>query len=449
MWSAGPGDDQARFLSDLRTLRDAAAIGYDELAARAHFPSGVLKEAENGPVLPSLPILTAYVRACDGNVPEWEERWRQLTSEIPEDPDLPVRPAGASAAAVAGARAGVGIAPPEVHDPERIKAALRGGLARSGNGGSSAIRDAGARAKAASGWGANPGWDGASDDTITIANGNHSPASWSREPFETSVETSVEPDPVPAAELDDPFRWLPEEESVSSVPGGEPADSYGVDARIAEVGSDMGSDHPSLTDPAGIESAVTEWAPRWDDAGRPAEGTDFWSAAAPAAEIDTEADLVRPAAAPQPDDESAYAETSWSAAVARSEAAAARAETAAPVRPAATSARYPVAAETAPSVEAATATPPRTYAGFTGSDSAPAAASTGSTATAGSTEPTAAAASTGSTATAGSTEPTATAAQAPSHQTRSRQRDRLFPAQLLVIIVIAALIGSLLVLLLK
>ena len=113
MWSAGPGDDQARFLSDLRTLRDAAAIGYDELAARAHFPSAVLKEAENGPVLPSLPILTAYVRACDGNVPDWEERWRQLTSEIPEDPDLPVRPAGASAAAVAGARAGVGIAPPD------------------------------------------------------------------------------------------------------------------------------------------------------------------------------------------------------------------------------------------------------------------------------------------------------------------------------------------------
>ena len=34
-WSAGPGDDQARFLADLRALRDSAAIGYDELAARA------------------------------------------------------------------------------------------------------------------------------------------------------------------------------------------------------------------------------------------------------------------------------------------------------------------------------------------------------------------------------------------------------------------------------
>ena len=133
-WSAGPGDDQARFLADLRALRDSAAIGYDELAARAHYPSDVLKEAENGPRLPGLPILTAYVRACDGDVLDWEERWRRLNPEVADDPDLPVRPAGASPAAVAGARAGVGVVPPDVYDPERIKAALRGNHARSGPG---------------------------------------------------------------------------------------------------------------------------------------------------------------------------------------------------------------------------------------------------------------------------------------------------------------------------
>src|SRR5712671_2164505 len=71
-WSAGPGDDQARFLADLRALRDSAAIGYDELAARAHYPSDVLKEAENGPSLPGLPILTAFVRACEGDVLDWK-----------------------------------------------------------------------------------------------------------------------------------------------------------------------------------------------------------------------------------------------------------------------------------------------------------------------------------------------------------------------------------------
>src|SRR5438094_2864703 len=133
-WSAGPGDDQARFLADLRALRDSAAIGYDELAARAHYPSDVLKEAENGPSLPGLPILTAYVRACEGDVLDWEERWRRLNPEAPNDPDLPVRPAGASPAAQAGARAGVGVAPPDVYDPERIKAALRGGRARTEHG---------------------------------------------------------------------------------------------------------------------------------------------------------------------------------------------------------------------------------------------------------------------------------------------------------------------------
>ncbi|MBV9096344.1 MAG: helix-turn-helix domain-containing protein [Streptosporangiaceae bacterium] len=126
LWQADDGDDQARFLADLRALRDAAAIGYDELAAGAHYPSDILKEAENGPSLPGLPILAAYVRACGGDVPEWEERWRRLGAAPHIDRGLPVRPAGASEAAAAGARASVSIAPPDVYNPERIRAVLRG-----------------------------------------------------------------------------------------------------------------------------------------------------------------------------------------------------------------------------------------------------------------------------------------------------------------------------------
>jgi hypothetical protein len=186
MRSAGPGDDQARFLADLRALRDAAAVGYDELAARAHYPSDILKEAENGPGLPTLPILAAYVRACDGDVLEWEERWRRVANEISGDPGLPVRPAGASPAAVAGARAGVGVAPPDVYDPERIKAALRGGSQRSdrasqrtGTPGAtaSAVRDTGSGGTGWSfadagpaGWNstdAAPGWGATAWDTTT------------------------------------------------------------------------------------------------------------------------------------------------------------------------------------------------------------------------------------------------------------------------------------------
>jgi hypothetical protein len=136
MWSAGGADDKERFLADLRALRDTAGVEFEELAARAHYPSSVLKEAEHGPALPGLPILAAYVRACDGDVPEWEERWRRLGVESRADPGLPVRPAGASPAAVAGARAGVSVAPPDAYDPERIRAALRGSHGRS---------DAGAR----------------------------------------------------------------------------------------------------------------------------------------------------------------------------------------------------------------------------------------------------------------------------------------------------------------
>jgi hypothetical protein len=126
IWSAGEGDDQERFLADLRALRDAAALGYDELAARTHYPDDVLKDAESGPSLPGLPILAAYVRACSGDVPEWEERWRRLGFDSRADPGLPVRAAGASPAAAAGARVSVDVAPPDVYDPERIRAVLRG-----------------------------------------------------------------------------------------------------------------------------------------------------------------------------------------------------------------------------------------------------------------------------------------------------------------------------------
>ena len=196
MWSAGPGDDQARFLADLRSLRDTAAIGYDELAARAHFPSDILKEAENGPVLPGLPILTAYVRACEGDVTEWEERWRRLASEVPEDPGLPVRPAGASPAAVAGARAGVGIAPPEVYDPERIRAALRGGHGRSDQDGR---RTNGS------------GWDTSADQTIKTANGNHAADHWSAQPTDAPDQWSAQPTDAPdhwsAQPTDAPDHW--------------------------------------------------------------------------------------------------------------------------------------------------------------------------------------------------------------------------------------------------
>ncbi|HET6185993.1 MAG TPA: helix-turn-helix transcriptional regulator [Trebonia sp.] len=116
-------DDTARFLRELRKLRDGAGLGQAELAARAHFPYDSIRAAEVGPALPDLPVLSAYVRGCGGTTEEWEERWRSLT----RSPSLPVpasRNAGRSDAATAGARIGSVSQVGESPDPSIIIAAL-------------------------------------------------------------------------------------------------------------------------------------------------------------------------------------------------------------------------------------------------------------------------------------------------------------------------------------
>ena len=438
-WSAGPGDDQARFLADLRALRDSAAIGHDELAARAHYPSDVLKEAENGPSLPGLPILTAYVRACEGDVLDWEERWRRLNPEAPDDPDLPVRPAGASPAAQAGARAGVGVAPPDVYDPERIKAALRGGRARTEHGDRRAS-DPGVLAPASTpggtglggtglggtglggsglsspdpglsvepgtggdGWGAataSAGWDQAPDSGVTAANGNHSATAGTRGPFDaafTSLPEAAEPaaaEPVPAED----FSWLQRDEPESRPAGGD------ADLRWPEQTANGGSAEPAdrsygwsgHTEPAqpGHEDPdVTERFLRHQAEGLATrEQTDFWGQPLPQAP----ADLRIPAAAAPRAEAPAVTRTSWTDA----------ADTTRPVaEPAHRTATVPAQPASAQQV------------------------STGPVST-------------------GPSSTGVSQTQAAARQ-RDHRHDRYFPARLLAVIVIAALIGSALVLLLK
>jgi hypothetical protein len=435
-WSAGPGDDQARFLADLRALRDSAAIGYDELAARAHYPSDVLKEAENGPALPGLPILTAYVRACEGDVLDWEERWRRLNPEVADDPSLPVRPAGASAAAVAGARAGIGVAPPDVYDPDRIKAALRGerGHGRSDQAGRRS-NDPGVPAQAkgvhevpgsaaagipdqgpgpsldsAASWGgtgSGMGWDTATDPAVSTANGNHLAALGSRGPFDaafTSTQDSAEPaEPAQGEE----FSWLNKSEPESGAADSglawqEPADTASAQPRSAEPRSaeprsaeprsaeprsaEPRSAEPRSAEPVSPEPAVTERLSRYQADGLTSSGrTDFWGQPLASAA----ADLQVPAAAPRAEE------------------------------PVITRAAWTVAADTAATQAAESAHRASTTDAAFGATTAP------------------------------SHSPAAPVTQAAATERDERRPDRLFPARLLVVIVIAALIGSLLVLLLK
>lgn len=117
------GDDSARFLRELRQLRDYAGLGQTDLAARAHYPHDYIRAAEAGPSLPDLPLLSAYVRGCGGTLEDWEERWRQLTN-TPALTTLPTRSAGASTAASAGSRIGLAFQDADAPDPAAIMAAL-------------------------------------------------------------------------------------------------------------------------------------------------------------------------------------------------------------------------------------------------------------------------------------------------------------------------------------
>jgi hypothetical protein len=121
--SGVPDDDPARFLRELRQLRNGAGLEHIQLAARAHYPCDAILAAEAGPALPDLPVLSAYVRGCGGTVTEWEERWRTLTRS-PALTLLPTRDAGGSDAAAAGARIGSVSLAADAHDPAIIMAAL-------------------------------------------------------------------------------------------------------------------------------------------------------------------------------------------------------------------------------------------------------------------------------------------------------------------------------------
>ncbi len=74
-------DGLEAFARDLRALRAKAELDYPEMAEVSHYTMKTLASAAGGLRLPTLPVAVAYVRACGGNVSEWEERWQKLADQ--------------------------------------------------------------------------------------------------------------------------------------------------------------------------------------------------------------------------------------------------------------------------------------------------------------------------------------------------------------------------------
>ncbi len=77
-----PKNELADFAKELRELRIKAGLGYPEMAELSHYTMKTLAAAAGGLTLPTLPVTAAYVRACDGNVAEWEDRWHQIADAV-------------------------------------------------------------------------------------------------------------------------------------------------------------------------------------------------------------------------------------------------------------------------------------------------------------------------------------------------------------------------------
>jgi hypothetical protein len=117
-------DGLESFARDLRALRSKAELDYPEMAERSHYTMKTLASAAGGLRLPTLPVAIAYVRACDGDVAEWEDRWHKLAEKITAeaakkqaDGEEPPEPAEASETPVAQGLAQPAAAPPAGSGP--------------------------------------------------------------------------------------------------------------------------------------------------------------------------------------------------------------------------------------------------------------------------------------------------------------------------------------------
>jgi hypothetical protein len=78
-------------------LRAKVSLDYLVMAEKSHYTMRTLASAAGGLRLPTLPVLIAYVKACGGDVAEWEERWGKLVKSKKGQAALPAAGSNTSA----------------------------------------------------------------------------------------------------------------------------------------------------------------------------------------------------------------------------------------------------------------------------------------------------------------------------------------------------------------
>ena len=91
-----------------------------------------LASAAGGLTLPTLPVMAAYVRACNGNVAEWEDRWHRLSDTV--EPARRGTTAEPGAAADGAAGPGTAGPAPTRHRGTRHRGAQHRGTQHDGTG---------------------------------------------------------------------------------------------------------------------------------------------------------------------------------------------------------------------------------------------------------------------------------------------------------------------------
>jgi transcriptional regulator with XRE-family HTH domain len=81
------GSPVREFAFWLRDLRNSSGLTYEQVAKSTHYGTSTLQAATSGERLPTLKVVLAFVRACDGDLDAWRSYWTQLRRLL--DPDAP------------------------------------------------------------------------------------------------------------------------------------------------------------------------------------------------------------------------------------------------------------------------------------------------------------------------------------------------------------------------